>query len=234
MSAAVTRGSLRAVRAGISAAAMAVLVLSGACSKSAERAAATDAGAGAGANADADGAALVTAKAGMSDADGKKLVAGACLSCHTEHMLAQQRLTPTQWTKTVTKMVSWGANLEPSEEGPLVRYLSRKYEPDAGAYVAETLSAAEAVAEIEPTPDGTFPAGDAERGKALFVDKCSGCHGADARGGIGVLLVDRPFLYRASDFAKTVRKGRGKMLPLSLSDAEIGDVLAHLRTLKNP
>ena len=39
---------------------------------------------------------------------------------------------------------------------------------------------------------------------------------------------------RPADFARSVRRGRGKMLPLALSDAEIGDVLAHLRSLRNP
>jgi mono/diheme cytochrome c family protein len=164
--------------------------------------------------------------------DGKSLVTNACLSCHTEHMLRQQHLTQAQWQKTVTKMVGWGANLEPSEVAPLVSYLSTTQGPDAGAYVPDLIPASEAVAELTPLPD-PFPAGDAARGKPLFIDKCSGCHGQDARGAIGVLLVERPVLYRAADLAATVRKGRGKMLPLALSDAEIADILAHLRTLKN-
>ena len=174
------------------------------------------------------------ASATTSNADGKALVAQACLSCHTEQMLAQQRLTQAQWTKTVTKMVGWGANLDPVEAPSLVAYLSETYGPDAGPYKVETISADDALAELAPTPDAPFPAGDPEKGKALFIDKCSGCHGQDARGAIGVLLVDRPILYRAADLAKTVRKGRGKMLPIALSDADVGDVLAHLRRLKNP
>lgn len=178
----------------------------------------------------ADASADASAKS--TSADGRTLVVGACLSCHSEHMLGQQRLTQAQWQKVVTKMVGWGANLEPSEVAPLVAYLSESYGPDAGSYKELTVTAAEAVAEIEPTPD-PFPAGDAERGKPLYVDKCSGCHGADARGHIGVGLIDRPFLHRAADFAKTIRRGRGKMLPIPMADAEIADVLAHLRRLKN-
>lgn len=169
-----------------------------------------------------------------SAGDGKALVAQACLSCHTEHMLAQQRLTPAQWTKTVTKMVGWGANLDAAEVAPLVAYLSASYGPDAGPYAVETISADDALVELGPTPDDPIPAGDADKGKAVFIDKCSGCHGQDARGGIGVLLIDRPILYRANDLAKTVRKGRGKMLPVRITDAELGDVLAHLRRLRNP
>ena len=166
--------------------------------------------------------------------DGKALVAQACLSCHTEHMLAQQRLTQAQWTKTVTKMVGWGANLDATEVTPLVAYLSATYGPDAGPYAVETVSADEALAELAATPDDPIPAGDAERGKATFIDKCSGCHGNDARGSAGVLLVERPILYRAKDVATIVRKGRGKMLPIRMTDAELGDVLAHLRRLRIP
>jgi mono/diheme cytochrome c family protein len=196
--------------------------------------------AGAGASADASASANADARDGSAGApaastDGKEIVRGACLSCHAEQMLAQQRLTPAQWTKTVGKMVVWGANLDPREVEPLVAYLSATSGPDAGPYVAETVSAADALAEIAPTPDDPIPAGDAERGKRLFIDKCSACHGADAHGAIGVALVDKPFLYRAADFARTIRRGRGKMTPLPLTtDAEIGDLLAHLRNLRNP
>ena len=165
---------------------------------------------------------------------GRALVVGACLSCHSEHMLAQQRLTQAQWSKVVTKMVGWGANLEPGEVAPLVAHLASSYGPDAGPYEAETMPSAEARAELVATGDAPFPSGDAGRGRALFADKCSGCHGADARGHIGLLLIDRPILYRSAEFARTVRRGRGKMLPLPLSDAEIGDALAHLRSLRNP
>ena len=188
------------------------------------------------AKADASASASASADAGASAsaADGRALVVGACLSCHSEHMLAQQRLTQAQWSKVVTKMVGWGANLEPTEVAPLVAYLSSSYGPDAGPYEAETMPAADAPAELVATGDDPFPPGDAARGRVLFVDKCSGCHGVEARGHIGVSLIDRPILYRPADLARTVRRGRGKMLPLPLSDAEIGDVLAHLRSLRNP
>lgn len=209
---------------------LAMLALAG-CPSSSKGDAQPDSGARGG---DGGGRADATTSAAIGAAEGKALVAQACLSCHTEHMLAQQRLTEAQWTKTVTKMVSWGSNLDGAEVAPLVAYLASSYGPDAGPYVIETISADDALAELAPTPDAPFPAGDPEKGKAVFIDKCSGCHGQDARGSIGVLLIDRPILYRAADLAKTVRKGRGKMLPIALSDAEVGDVLAHLRRLRHP
>jgi mono/diheme cytochrome c family protein len=164
--------------------------------------------------------------------EGRPLVRNACLSCHSEEMLAQQRLTPEQWAKVVTKMVGWGANLEPGDTAALTAWLSTTYGVDAGPYTPEMIGVDAAAEELAPLPDGPFANGDAERGGPLYVDKCSGCHGADARGGIGVLLVDRPFLYRAAELATTIRRGRGKMPPLPLSDREIADIVAHLRRLK--
>ena len=202
-----------------------LLAMLSACSKSATTGAAPDAEAAIDAS--------TPSLAARAAVDGHALAVASCLSCHSESMLAQQRLTSAQWAKVVTKMAGWGANLEPAEVGPLVTYLSATYGPDAGGYEPETLSPADAIGELAPLPDAPLPTGDAARGHALYADKCSGCHGADARGHVGVTLIDRPFLYRAADFARTVRKGRGKMLALPLTDAEIGDVLAHLRSLRN-
>jgi mono/diheme cytochrome c family protein len=148
-------------------------------------------------------------------------------------MLAQQRLTEAQWTKVVTKMVGWGANLEPNETAPLTSWLAAKYGIDAGVWQPAPVTVTEAPLELAALPDGPYANGDVERGRGLYVDKCAGCHGAEARGHIGVLLVDRPFLYRAEDVADTIRRGRGKMIPMKLADGEIADILAHLRRLKN-
>jgi mono/diheme cytochrome c family protein len=165
--------------------------------------------------------------------DGRAIVSGACLSCHSDVILAQQRLTEAQWSKVVTKMVGWGASLEPAEVGPVVAYLSATYGPDAGPLELATTRASDALTELAATDDGPLPAGDPTRGRALYVDKCSGCHGQDARGHLGTTLIDRPILYRGAEFARVVRIGRGKMPPTRVSDAAMGDLLAHLRPLRN-
>src|SRR5262249_19767149 len=105
------------------------------------------------------------------------------------------------------------------------------YGPDAGPYVPASIDVDAAAAEIAPLPDGPYAGGDPERGRALYIDKCSGCHGPEARGHIGVRLVDRPFPYRAENVANALPRGRGKMPPMVVSDAEIADILAHLRRL---
>ena len=176
--------------------------------------------------------AATAAPAGLSAAEGRELVRLSCLSCHSEAMLAQQRLTHAQWTKTVTKMVGWGANLEPKDAAPLTDWLARTYGPDAGPYEPASIDVGVAADALAALPDGAYADGDPERGLALYTDKCSGCHGPQALGHIGVRLVDRPFLYRAPEVAETIRRGRGKMTPRTMADAEIADVLAHLRRLR--
>lgn len=168
-----------------------------------------------------------------SEAAGRALVANNCLSCHTDEMVAQQRLTAKQWDKVVKKMHGWGAPVEPENVEPLVAYLAATYGLSAGPYNVPTISASAAAAALEPQPDGAFAGGDAKRGAASYHDLCATCHAEDGRGAtLGVGLVDRPLLYRAGDFARVVRSGKGRMPSFSeasMPDKQVADVLAHLR-----
>ena len=53
----------------------------------------------------------------------------ACLVCHDEHMMRQQRLTRAQWDREVTKMTGWGAVVTPEQRNGLLDYLSASYKP---------------------------------------------------------------------------------------------------------
>ena len=172
----------------------------------------------------------------LSDAAGRALIAQNCLSCHTEEMVAQQRLTAKQWGNVVKKMHGWGAPVEPENLDPLVAYLAATYGLSAGPYRVPTISAASAAAALAPQPDGAFAGGNAKRGAVSYHELCATCHAEDGRGAaLGVNLVDRPLLYRAGDFARTVRVGRGRMPSFGdqpVPDGQLADVLAHLRTLR--
>jgi cytochrome c5 len=53
----------------------------------------------------------------------------ACLVCHDADIIQQQKLSKTGWTRSVEKMMRWGASLTEADKEPLVDYLASKYPP---------------------------------------------------------------------------------------------------------
>ncbi len=53
----------------------------------------------------------------------------ACLGCHDDHMMRQQRLTRAQWDRELTKMTGWGAEVSLEQRNALLDYLSTRYKP---------------------------------------------------------------------------------------------------------
>jgi sulfite oxidase len=51
----------------------------------------------------------------------------ACLSCHDEHMMQQQRLTGAQWDREINKMTGWGAPLKAQDRAAVLNYLSNRF-----------------------------------------------------------------------------------------------------------
>ena len=82
------------------------------------------------------------------------------------------------------------------------------------------------------------PAGNAETGKKLFVERaCWQCHGLAAQGGgiAGPRLAGRVPAWTA--FSRYVRRPTEEMIPYStktLSDAELADIYAWLRAIPAP
>ncbi len=112
-------------------------------------------------------------------------------------------------------------------------------------------SAAKAPAMEQAAPEASQPlTGDAETGKTLYAQTCSACHGPDATGvkGLGKDLVHSEFAKGLTDaeFLDYVKKGRSTDDPLnttgiamppkggnpSLTDQQIMDIIAYLRTLE--
>ena len=94
---------------------------------------------------------------------------------------------------------------------------------------------AESGVENQPLED-TPVVGDAAQGATVYAAQCASCHGAKGEGGAGTALGNAVFLATASDafLQDTIRHGRSgtPMVGFAdvLSDQEIGDVVAFLRT----
>jgi mono/diheme cytochrome c family protein len=132
-----------------------------------------------------------------------------------------------------TQMPAWGkqaGGLLPDELNALLEYI----QPPEASRVAKTT-----LLHAASTP----PRGDAKRGSGLFTSYCSGCHGLAGHGGIAPEIGNPVFQRAASDefIVTTIRNGRrGTAMPSfqpqitgarMLSDADLGDVLAFIRTL---
>jgi DMSO/TMAO reductase YedYZ molybdopterin-dependent catalytic subunit/cytochrome c2 len=167
-----------------------------------------------------------------------------CIPCHSEEMLAQQRLTPKQWDKVLKRMKEWGSRLEASTMDEMVAYLSTRYGPSAPPFEPKEVPAAAALSPLEKQPDGpfAFKKGDAKKGEALYKEACAVCHGegkspGGAGGGArgtarGFVLADRPILYpkRSAPDARVPRvQGRGYRGP-----ARLPPPLNPIRQLEGP
>jgi cytochrome c5 len=53
----------------------------------------------------------------------------ACLTCHEADIIEQQRLTPTGWTRSVEKMMRWGAAVSDADKQPLIDHLASRFGP---------------------------------------------------------------------------------------------------------
>jgi DMSO/TMAO reductase YedYZ molybdopterin-dependent catalytic subunit len=51
----------------------------------------------------------------------------ACLTCHDEGMMTQQRLTRAQWDRELNKMTGWGAEIKPEDREGILKYLSDQF-----------------------------------------------------------------------------------------------------------
>ena len=102
----------------------------------------------------------------------------------------------------------------------------------------------------QPEATATMPAGDPAKGQVLFQTSCSACHGPEGQGipGLGKDLATSEFVAGKSDaeLVEFIEQGRPSGDPLnttgiamppkggnsSLSDQDLQDIVAYIRTLQ--
>ena len=61
--------------------------------------------------------------------EGEATFKRACLTCHDADIVEQQKLSKTGWTRSVEKMMRWGATVPEADKQPLVDYLFSRFPP---------------------------------------------------------------------------------------------------------
>ena len=74
---------------------------------------------------------LVTATAASAQTlpagAGADVLKAKCISCHEADIIVSQRLSLAAWTRSVDKMVRWGATITPAEREALHPYLAANF-----------------------------------------------------------------------------------------------------------
>jgi mono/diheme cytochrome c family protein len=162
-----------------------------------------------------------------------------CLICHTEDMIAGQRLTEAQWKAEVDKMIGWGSPLPKEAAAPLVEYLARHYS-DLAEPPVPTRATLNDVESLEVSHSGREPApagGDLTRGGQLYAANCATCHGPTALGGdLGPSLANKAVLDHSREYNQIVHQGLRRMpgFQAILKEHDQADVLAWLRSRNYP
>jgi len=101
-----------------------------------------------------------------------------------------------------------------------------------GAVVAGTFALAQAQVFEPSAPADPGVAGDAERGEAIFVSECAGCHGDGGTGGAGPALLETGL--DATEVATIVQQGRGVMPAGNVTGQDQADVVAYVVSISSP
>ena len=161
-----------------------------------------------------------------------------CLICHTEDMIAGQRLTPAQWKAEVDKMVNWGAPLPKEEAAPLVEYLAQR--SPTGSAARPVPVDAEGCG-LPRGPGRPRQGGSGGRrpgpGRAAVCRQLRTCHGPTALGGdLGPSLAAKAILDHPREYDQIVNQGLRRMpgFRLTMTARDQADVLAWLRRRAYP
>lgn len=99
---------------------------------------------------------VLAAQSAIAQSPGADVLKQRCVSCHESDLITSQKLSLTGWTRSVDKMVRWGASITPAEREVLHPYLAANFGPKPAASHATS-----------------------EAGAASYRRACQTCHEAD-------------------------------------------------------
>jgi len=192
---------------------------------------------------------LPSALAEDSVAKGNALYHQNCVFCHQEDAIGKPGFAPSLSNKELQAAASDKYLMSTIRDGrggtgmPPFAHLGRDNIKAVVAYLRSLAKVKNRSAEIDAEPDSH---GDPRLGREWFEDICATCHGVNgdgyAAGGTGTAIGKAGFLGKASDgfIRETIKNGRSntRMRGFSgpdglanLSDREIDDIIAFMRTL---
>ena len=180
---------------------------------------------------------------------GEQLYNQNCSVCHQPDAIGKPGFAPSLTNPELLSIASdkfFESTIRDGRPGtgmPPFSHLGRKNIKAIVAYLRSHSKLPNRSREVDAQPESH---GDPRLGKQWFDDICSTCHGKNgdgyASGGTGTAIGKKGFLGKASDgfIRETIRHGRSntRMLGFSdaaglahLSDEEIDDIIAYMRTL---
>jgi mono/diheme cytochrome c family protein len=109
----------------------------------------------------------------LPEGPGANLVYAKCRTCHDlQYVLDAKGLLPAQWKSVIASMHDYGLTATKEEDAELAQYLS--------TYLGANPPPVAAAKSAAPASSATVA-----DGKALYLQNCATCHGADGRGQVG-------------------------------------------------
>lgn len=182
---------------------------------------------------------------------GRQLYGQNCAVCHQADAIGKPGFAPSLTNKELLSISSDKFLLGTIRDGragtgmPPFAHLGRKNATAIVAYLRSHAKLPNRAAEVGAQPAAQ---GDPRLGKLWFEQICSTCHGIKgdgyAAGGTGTAIGKAGFLGKASDgfIRTTIKEGRSNTRMLgfngseglaNLSDREIDDIIAYMRSLPN-
>jgi mono/diheme cytochrome c family protein len=181
--------------------------------------------------------------------EGEKIINRSCIYCHQEDAIGKPGVAPSLTNKEFLSIASDEFIISTIREGrvgtgmPPFKHLGKDKINSILAYLRSKAVLPSRAKKIEKQAKSK---GNKRKGKQLFNQICSGCHGENGNGysagGTGTAIGKAGFLKHASDgfIRTTIKEGRsntrmrsfqGSAGLANLSNQEIEDIIAYLRTV---